>query len=232
MIGLTILLALFLVSLCECRICSDTSNLTVMDGETVVFSVDKSTQKTTAVELSTIELNADKCNCKSVQSTEIAELQAMVAKLNTTLTALSSATPTTAKTTTTKTTTTATTPKPGSTSGDLTTALSRIATLETTVATLQSKITALESNSTANASVVFVSNTARGLAVTVTCPTGIVVNCINRGAQVRRVSSFEWEDVEVFVVLLRFCSNPMRRRRKQAVKAVNVSVPQPQARPQ
>jgi outer membrane murein-binding lipoprotein Lpp len=181
MIGLTILLALFLISLYECRICSDTSNLTVMDGEKVVFSVDKSTQQTTAV-----ELHADKCNCKSVQSTEIAELQAMVAKLNTTLTALSSATPTTTKTTTT--TTTATTPKPGSTSGDLTTALSRIATLETTVATLQSKIAALESNSTASASVVFVRNTAGGLTVTVTCPTGVVVNCINRSTYVRCLS--------------------------------------------
>jgi hypothetical protein len=84
MIGFTILLALFLVSLYECQICSDDTKLTLMDGETVIFSVDKSTQKTTAV-----ELHADKCNCKSVESAEMTELRMMVANLTTTVTALS-----------------------------------------------------------------------------------------------------------------------------------------------
>jgi hypothetical protein len=76
MIGYTFLFALSWFSLYRCQICSSDTELTLMDENTVVFSVDKSTHKTTAV-----ELHADKCNCKSIESAEITDLKTMVANL-------------------------------------------------------------------------------------------------------------------------------------------------------
>jgi hypothetical protein len=186
MIGYTILLALFLVSLYECRICSDTSNLTVMDGEKVVFSVDKSTQKTSAV-----ELHADKCNCKSVESAELTELRTMVANLTMQLEALST--------------------KSQSTGGKRTNLIEHFCCfsvsitvellllllfmfmfiiihlyVDTRTQTLETKVAALESAPTAshNAKIVSFKNVVVASPVNAACVEGTLLYCINHSTQV------------------------------------------------
>jgi hypothetical protein len=72
------------VVLVRCQVCSTDTTLTLTDGENVVFSVDKSTKVTTAV-----ELNAEKCNCNNMDvSTEIQDLKTTIMSLQSQLASL------------------------------------------------------------------------------------------------------------------------------------------------
>jgi hypothetical protein len=82
---LVILLHFIVVAVVRCQICSSDTTLTLMDDETPVFSVDKTTQTTTVV-----QLNAEKCNCDTIDvSSTIIKLQEGIDNLTAQLLTLS-----------------------------------------------------------------------------------------------------------------------------------------------